>query len=591
MGRSKKKRSTFFTKKSEVLNASFIQKTRTVCSENILRLIGDDYQNRYSNPSDYFLAPQAEVILQFITDEISAGVPRLPISVMIEAYAWARQFDALSEKNVSLESDIDTKAVALEKFRAAEAHCKSINDGISEIYSSDPIAGFSARNVISRLQCKIKSYLQDVPELADVQCSFGPGATTTCRKRTSAKWKLSSQMACSRDSRNSLPELAALYPRLNWKSIKLGGGSLSFVPKNAKTARSIMTEPLVNAFVQRGIGSILKRRLLRKGCNLYDQTRNRDKARSASISNDEATIDLSAASDNIAFSVVRLLLPYEWYHFLATWRTDMAILAGNEHDEIFLLHKFSSMGNGYTFELESCIFYACGQVACELAGVSPNRVGTYGDDIIVPSEATEILFSILSLLGFTVNQEKSFWQGPFRESCGGDYLLGTDVRPFYVKDTITDARLVAFSNQVARSGHPNKAFRKHIERFIKPSNALLGPDGYGDGHLIGYDWDKVPYRPQDGYEGYIFRTYSKVPKRDLAEPSGFFLVPSYEAYLREFKVSIWIQGRVCLVNQHTMPSFLNHVRTVSYTRESDVHALRGGERSRIIRVSVPPNVA
>jgi hypothetical protein len=584
MGHPRKVKSTFFKGKSKALNATIINQLRTYYSQKIFELSGIDYLSQYPTQESFYLAPQAASYLEFVTAQVEALVPCISVSASSEIYMWMRRFDALSEKNSSLESIIDPDEVALTKFRAAEAHCKSFNESIESIYDASPILGVAARGVIHSVQRKIKSYLGDVPTLSELHCAFGSGATTTCRKRTTAKWKLSSQLACSRDSLSSLTELAALYPTLDWSSTKLDMGSLSFVPKNAKTSRSIMTEPVLNGFVQKGIGSHIKRKLLKKGCNLYDQSINRTKARVASINNNEATIDLSAASDNIAYQTVRLLLPFDWYEFLATWRTDTAYLKSRK--EVFPLHKFSSMGNGYTFELESCIFYACGQVACELAGISPNAVSTYGDDIIVPTQAVDALFSILTLLGFTVNNEKSFWHGPFRESCGGDYFLGVDVRPFYVKDTFTDARLVAYSNQIERSGYPDPVLRKLIESFINPRDALYGPDGFGDGHLIGYDDMKEPYRRNRGYEGFMFKTFTKVPKLERSKANGYHLLPAYEAYLSELKSPLLINDKRLLTSSYHKDWFYSQaIKGIEYSRETDPHIVNGGEQARVIRVT------
>jgi hypothetical protein len=90
-------------------------------------------------------------------------------------------------------------------------------------------------------------------------------------------------------------------------------------------------------------------------------------------------------------------------------------------------HKFSSMGNGCTFGLESLIFAAAARA------VGSRDFCVYGDDIIIETELYEPLVTLLSALGFTTNSEKSFNQGPFRESCGVDAYLGTDITPFYVR--------------------------------------------------------------------------------------------------------------------------------------------------------------
>lgn len=95
------------------------------------------------------------------------------------------------------------------------------------------------------------------------------------------------------------------------------------------------------------------------------------------------------------------------------------------------LQMFSSMGNGYTFELETLIFAA-------LAHACGGKVGqdtfVYGDDILVPTEISADVLALLRYSGFTPNQKKTFTTGHFRESCGGDFLMGHDVRPLFLKE-------------------------------------------------------------------------------------------------------------------------------------------------------------
>jgi hypothetical protein len=98
------------------------------------------------------------------------------------------------------------------------------------------------------------------------------------------------------------------------------------------------------------------------------------------------------------------------------------------------------MGNGFTFELESLIFYAVVKATCEEMGLNDfeiNRsVAVYGDDIIVPRAVAPQLYERLTLFGFAVNEDKSFTKGFFFESCGADYYDGHDVRPFFLRRDI-----------------------------------------------------------------------------------------------------------------------------------------------------------
>jgi hypothetical protein len=63
-------------------------------------------------------------------------------------------------------------------------------------------------------------------------------------------------------------------------------------------------------------------------------------------------------------------------------------------------------------------------------------VYVYGDDIIVPSLFYEEAVNGLQRIGLIVNLSKSFADGPFRESCGGEYYNGIDVTPVRVRKFI-----------------------------------------------------------------------------------------------------------------------------------------------------------
>jgi len=164
------------------------------------------------------------------------------------------------------------------------------------------------------------------------------------------------------------------------------------------------------------------------------------------------------------------------------------------------------MGNAYTFELESILFYSLSIGVCKTLGLTTESVSVYGDDIIVPTTAFDLLSSTLEFCGFSVNSEKSYSVGPFRESCGADWFCGMDVRPFYLRKQISDRTLMVMHNFFVRHGEWQLA--KVVKTFIKPHNRIYGPDGYGDGHLIGsYTLRRSRKLRRCGYEGGFFDTF------------------------------------------------------------------------------------
>jgi hypothetical protein len=206
------------------------------------------------------------------------------------------------------------------------------------------------------------------------------------------------------------------------------GNVFFVVPKNAVIDRVACKEPDLNMFLQKGVGNHIRASLKRVGINLNDQSRNKNLARRGSLNGDLATLDLSSASDSVTCSLVELMLPDLWFSVLNGLRSPITIIDGEEHCN----EMFSSMGNGFTFELESLLFYVLARATAYHRGIK-GVISVYGDDIICPSELADDLSFVLDYCGFSLNREKSFWSGPFRESCGGHYYNGNDITPFYIK--------------------------------------------------------------------------------------------------------------------------------------------------------------
>jgi hypothetical protein len=310
--------------------------------------------------------------------------------------------------------------------------------------------------------------------------------------------------------------------------VQVGHGKLTFVPKSVKTKRPIVVEPILNGLAQKGIGDYIKARLHRiANLDLKDQERNRRLARVGSESDMLSTVDLSNASDTVSLSVVFELLPPEWVDFLGRFRTGTVI----HRNRIMELEKWSSMGNGYTFELESLLFYSLAWACCVVEGCEVENVSVFGDDIILPSNATPLLYEVLDWYGFEVNTEKSYVAGPFRESCGTDWFRGIDIRPFYLKERISDQNLYVFHNWAMRNCEFNLA--RVIHEWTFPPNRLYGPSGYGDGHLIGsYSLYQKRRSRRRGYSGGYFDTYAPGIRRLQRHLPGDWLLPAYSVYTR-----------------------------------------------------------
>jgi hypothetical protein len=223
------------------------------------------------------------------------------------------------------------------------------------------------------------------------------------------------------------------------------------VPKDATKDRGIAIEPSINVFFQLGVGKCIRARLNRIGIDLRrGQSIHVREAREASLRKTHATIDLSSASDTVCTELVKWLLPHPWWELLDTLRSPATLIGGRWH----ILEKFSSMGNGFTFELETLIFLAL-STAVSRGRYGPSQgILVYGDDIIVPGEIFQDTLAALKFCGFTPNKRKTFAaESRFKESCGGDYFDGEPVRAHYLKDIPTSpSELFSLANGLRRLG-------------------------------------------------------------------------------------------------------------------------------------------
>lgn len=235
----------------------------------------------------------------------------------------------------------------------------------------------------------------------------------------------------------------------------VAGNRLSFVPKNDRISRTICIEPSLNMFIQLGAGHVIERRLLSAyGISMADQPfKNRELSRLGSLGHGLITCDLSSASDSMSLKMLREVLPRHVYHMLCLLRSKHCDIPGLGMTE---LNMVSTMGNGFTFPLQTMLFSAIVVAAFRARGIEPRfprgadfgNWGVFGDDIICPDYIWKDVFRLLTLLGFKVNYDKTFVEGPFRESCGSDFHQGINVRGVYVKRLQTQQDICSVVNQL-----------------------------------------------------------------------------------------------------------------------------------------------
>jgi hypothetical protein len=238
---------------------------------------------------------------------------------------------------------------------------------------------------------------------------------------------------------------------------RVRGSRLSFVPKSTDISRTICTEPLLNMLFQQGIAKLLEGRLFEVfGLDFSVQPeRNARLARIGSLTGEFGTIDLSSASDTISLSLIKELIPIESFRWLERTRSPVTILPDGREIE---LHMISSMGNGYTFPLQTTIFACLVAAAYRLHDIllvrptkqTDGNFAVFGDDIIVDHRVYDLVVRCLGILGFTVNRKKSFNEGLFRESCGSDWFSGHNVRGVYISRLITDGDVYSSINRLNR---------------------------------------------------------------------------------------------------------------------------------------------
>lgn len=433
-----------------------------------LKKLLEEFQMEYQS-----LLPSLGPLPSLLRADDWDGVWRLTVHVSQQQYETATehyvaaQFVAMVKKFQFPKGVLDAnpQEAAKKKFLKAEHRCKRVNLKFRLLRNRwNPHSQYE--DIAMKL---IRRVLGDEPPLDDIlgRCDFGPGAAIGVEGTLThfGRKLFASKLTCTPTAlpfalqglwknyhyRNLLSE-AHGWPWRNWPSFVdtvtrrvelVHHNKVAYVPKTAVVDRVIAIEPLLNTFVQKGIDLWIRERLLMIGIDLSNQAHNQRYAQYGSVTGDLVTIDLESASDSISIEVIRRLLPPAWFEFLNACRSPSYL---SDSGETIRYHKFVSMGNGFCFPLETLIFTAICYAAKKLHGCN-YPVSAYGDDLVVSQNIALVTIELLRYYGFKVNTEKTFIHGPFRESCGEDYMGGTPVRPAYITSgltTITD--VMAFHN-------------------------------------------------------------------------------------------------------------------------------------------------
>lgn len=220
--------------------------------------------------------------------------------------------------------------------------------------------------------------------------------------------------------------------------------ALTLVPKTFKSLRSIMPNTTIGSYMSYGLGEMIRKRLLGVGYDIKTlQMKHRDLARFASRTGKYVTADLSSASDSITDALLARLFPSDWLDILRQSRIEHVRLPDGT---VVQSLTFCTMGIGYTFPLQTLVFLALLK-GVEMAFFNCHdrlRISVYGDDMIYDRRLHTRVCATFENVGLVINHDKTFVDGGFRESCGGDYYHGVDVRPFQPRSDQADVGCRAY---------------------------------------------------------------------------------------------------------------------------------------------------
>lgn len=395
--------------------------TRRLCSivgslvgQNVKEILDkdlDDYRSLSVNP-DRYTDPK-----HFAEDYLVASILRKSYAIPIK---------------------VDRAAEALLRFRADEAHNRTTNDRLWSETLPQWWGDYSGA-LLTILGPLGRGELDKIVR----GCRHGSGATVgVSSEGLTASKKYDAKPTITKDLlpfiRSIMPEPVQALKRLDsgGKMKVVPGGVFFTAPKDAWIDRGCCKPATWNAWFQQGIKQHMEDRLRIFGVDISTQERNRFLA-SVAQERGLVTIDLSSASNLNARTSLYLALCHnkcplgeKWYKLLDLGR-EKAIRLDPEKPNVYTpLEMFSTMGNAFTFPLESAIFLA---VVMSVLGDDLSNVAVYGDDIIVPQEAASEVIARLEFIGFKVNLSKTFLAGKFFESCGTDWFNGQNVRPFYLR--------------------------------------------------------------------------------------------------------------------------------------------------------------
>lgn len=428
---------------------------------------------------------------------------------------------------------IDREEKARQQFFDSERLCAKTNRYFRRLLDDNrsdwTIEEMRVRDFFERVKNDVSKLLGPLPGYITPRFSSGatvsdPSSRTTILDKLSSRPTLYPGSVCLNElwSQTSWP-LALIRSGLPSQPLVVRYNTFFTVPKNWDVDRGCAKEASMPLAYQLGLSfSFLRAKLRAWKIDLaYGAKTHNALARAGSLYGTYATIDLEQASNTIARMLVRACVPEHWYILFASLRAPCTLMNGKS----VYLEKFSSMGNGFTFELETIIFAAIVRRVVLEAGGNPDSVRVYGDDIIVPTEYAADVQRVLVCCGFLINHGKTYTQGPFRESCGGDYFAGQEVATVKMsKFPEQPSDWIALYNRVVEVTRSNSERRKIVAPFLAHIVAQLpsdirdctGPSWLGDVclHTDERFWNiKTRFGRNTGEHSLLVKTLVPLPRR------------------------------------------------------------------------------
>lgn len=200
---------------------------------------------------------------------------------------------------------------------------------------------------------------------------------------------------------------------------------LVLVDKSWKIKRPITPLSTYGLYYSYGLGGYVEACLSDVGLDITRlQETHKRLAKSYSKTRSHVTADLSSASDSLRSDILNRLLPRWFYTDLRKTFCRSLMVDG----VMQMTESVLPMGNGATFPVETLVFWSLIRAIGNLTKVV-GVYSAYGDDLIYPRRIHRYVQAVFTDLGIKMNDDKTSVYSYFRESCGGDYYHGIDVRP------------------------------------------------------------------------------------------------------------------------------------------------------------------